>query len=48
MTFETGFAIVIRPIITIIMFVFIVYPIKRLIWRLMADGKLKRFLFKRL
>lgn len=48
MTREYVLSIVLRPIITLIIFMFIVYPIKRLIWRFMPDGKLKQRLFKRL
>lgn len=36
-----------RPILFLVLWVCVVYWITRLVWKLIPDGKLKTFLFKR-
>jgi hypothetical protein len=46
MTLSAALAIALRPIATIVVFLLIVYPLKRLAWKLIPPGKIKDFLFR--
>lgn len=39
---------VIRPFALLALFVLVVIPIRMLIWRILPNGRLKRFLFRRI
>ena len=44
-----GFALVVllRPILYIVFYVLVIYWLMKLLWRIIPDGKVKTFLFKR-
>jgi hypothetical protein len=46
MTLTTAVVIAIRPIFAMIVFAAIIYPLKRLAWKLIPPGKIKDFLFR--
>lgn len=36
-----------RPLLLLLLFAVVVIPLTMLLWRVIPDGKIKRFLFKR-
>lgn len=44
---ELGLAVLLRPFLYLILYALVIYWVLRFLWRVIPDGKVKTFLFKR-